>query len=225
MSTMHGDEPATRRILAALRDGRPVRGIDLWLIPVVNPDGLARRHAEQRARRRPEPQLPLPLARPRRATTSPARAPASEPETRALMRVLRRGPARAGSSASTSRCTGSTSRRRASPAVRAPAGASPAPARASASPAAASATAPSRSGTCPARRASRSPSEYGGHPGRHRMTVTAPRQLLRVLGAPPLERPLHPGLSGPSRSGVVAGSSQRTTQRMSSSGPATQPAV
>jgi hypothetical protein len=25
--------------------------------------------------------------------------------------------------------------------------------------------------------------EYGAHPGRHRMRVTAPRQLLRVLGA------------------------------------------
>jgi murein peptide amidase A len=42
MSTMHGDEPATRRILTSLRDGRRVHGIDLWLVPVVNPDGLAR---------------------------------------------------------------------------------------------------------------------------------------------------------------------------------------
>ena len=40
MSTMHGNESRTRRILASIRDGRPVNGIDLWLIPVVNPDGL-----------------------------------------------------------------------------------------------------------------------------------------------------------------------------------------
>ncbi len=42
LSTMHGDEPATRSILTSLRDGRPVTGIDLWVVPVVNPDGLAR---------------------------------------------------------------------------------------------------------------------------------------------------------------------------------------
>ncbi|QWZ08534.1 hypothetical protein KRR39_01270 [Nocardioides panacis] len=42
MATLHGDEPRTRLLLAAVRDGRPVRGIDLWLVPVANPDGLAR---------------------------------------------------------------------------------------------------------------------------------------------------------------------------------------
>lgn len=42
MSTMHGDEGATRQILAALRDGPRVKGLDVWLVPVVNPDGLAR---------------------------------------------------------------------------------------------------------------------------------------------------------------------------------------
>ena len=42
LSTMHGNEPHTRQILTSLRDGRPIRGIDLWVVPVVNPDGLAR---------------------------------------------------------------------------------------------------------------------------------------------------------------------------------------
>ena len=42
VSTMHGDEPHTRRILETLRDGRPVRGVDLWVLPTYNPDGLAR---------------------------------------------------------------------------------------------------------------------------------------------------------------------------------------
>ena len=32
-STMHGNEPATRQILRALRDGPPIRGIDLWVVP------------------------------------------------------------------------------------------------------------------------------------------------------------------------------------------------
>ena len=40
-STMHGDEPATRHILTALRDGPPVVGVDLWIVPTYNPDGLA----------------------------------------------------------------------------------------------------------------------------------------------------------------------------------------
>jgi len=42
ISTMHGDEPHTRQILTSLRDGRPVHGIDLWVLPTYNPDGLAR---------------------------------------------------------------------------------------------------------------------------------------------------------------------------------------
>ncbi len=41
ISTMHGDEPATRQILQALRDGGPIIGIDLWVVPTHNPDGLA----------------------------------------------------------------------------------------------------------------------------------------------------------------------------------------
>jgi protein MpaA len=49
MATMHGNEPAPRRILQAIRDGRPVKGIDLWLLPTVNPDGLAR-HTRKNAR-------------------------------------------------------------------------------------------------------------------------------------------------------------------------------
>ena len=42
MAVMHGNEPAPRLILDSIRDGRPVQGIDLWLVPVANPDGLAR---------------------------------------------------------------------------------------------------------------------------------------------------------------------------------------
>jgi hypothetical protein len=39
---MHGDEPGPARILYRLRDGRPIRGADIWVVPVYNPDGRAR---------------------------------------------------------------------------------------------------------------------------------------------------------------------------------------
>jgi murein peptide amidase A len=42
VSTMHGNEPHTRWILESLRDGRAIQGIDLWVVPTYNPDGLAR---------------------------------------------------------------------------------------------------------------------------------------------------------------------------------------
>ena len=42
MSTMHGNESATRHILRSIRDGRKVKALDLWVIPTYNPDGLAR---------------------------------------------------------------------------------------------------------------------------------------------------------------------------------------
>ena len=41
ISLMHGNEPAPRRILTDLRDGAPVHDINLWVVPVYNPDGLA----------------------------------------------------------------------------------------------------------------------------------------------------------------------------------------
>src|SRR4051812_39116653 len=43
ISVMHGDEPASRRILTDLRDGPRVHDLDLWVVPVYNPDGLAAR--------------------------------------------------------------------------------------------------------------------------------------------------------------------------------------
>ena len=87
MSTMHGDEPRTRRILTSLRDGRPVRGLDLWVIPVVNPDGLAR------GTRRNARGVDLNRNFPHRWANLDGRyesgpGPASEPETKALIRFF-----------------------------------------------------------------------------------------------------------------------------------------
>jgi murein peptide amidase A len=41
VATMHGDEGAPRQILATLRDGPEIHGLNLWVLPVYNPDGLA----------------------------------------------------------------------------------------------------------------------------------------------------------------------------------------
>jgi Zinc carboxypeptidase len=41
IAVMHGNEPAARRILTDLRDGPPVHDLNLWVVPVYNPDGLA----------------------------------------------------------------------------------------------------------------------------------------------------------------------------------------
>lgn len=88
VSTMHGDEPATRQILQALVDGPPVHGVDLWVVPTYNPDGLAaggRRNARGVDLNRNYPSRWTDLDG--RYESGPR--PASEPETRAMMRFLR----------------------------------------------------------------------------------------------------------------------------------------
>ena len=87
ISTMHGDEPATRQILHSLRNGPPVRGLDLWVVPTYNPDGLAR-HTRKNARG-----VDLNRNYPYRwanldGSYESGPRPASEPETRAMMRFL-----------------------------------------------------------------------------------------------------------------------------------------
>lgn len=84
ISTMHGDEPHTRQILRSVIEGRKVRGLDLWVIPTVNPDGLARRS------RKNAHGVDLNRNFPHRWTDLDGRyesgpRPASEPETRALL--------------------------------------------------------------------------------------------------------------------------------------------
>jgi len=87
VSTMHGDEPHTRRILETLRDGRPITGIDLWVVPTYNPDGLARgsrRNARGVDLNRNFPHRWADLD----GSHESGRGPASEPETRAMMAFL-----------------------------------------------------------------------------------------------------------------------------------------
>jgi len=88
VSTMHGDEPATRHVLRSLRDGEPVVGVDLWVVPTYNPDGLAagtRRNAHGVDLNRNFPYRWADLDG--RYESGPE--PASEPETVAMMSFLR----------------------------------------------------------------------------------------------------------------------------------------
>jgi murein peptide amidase A len=89
MSTMHGDEPATRHILRGIRDGPTVHGIDLWVIPTYNPDGLAR-HSRHNARGVDlNRNFPFRWVDLDGSYESGPRA-ASEPETRGIMRFFER---------------------------------------------------------------------------------------------------------------------------------------
>ncbi len=88
LAAMHGDERGPSRILRNLRDGRPIRGADIWVVPTYNPDGVAR-GTRQNARR-----VDLNRNYPRNwkrlgGSYYSGTGPASEPETRAVMRFLR----------------------------------------------------------------------------------------------------------------------------------------
>src|SRR6478672_5243099 len=87
IATMHGNEPASRQILTTLRDGLTVRGLDLWVVPVYNPDGLAhhtRKNAHGVDLNRNFPYHWVDLD----GNYESGRRAASEPETRAMMRFL-----------------------------------------------------------------------------------------------------------------------------------------
>lgn len=88
-ASMHGNELAPQRTVRTLRDGDPIRGVNLWLVPTYNPDGAAR-HDRQNARgvdlNRNFPRRWKPLT----GNYYSGPRPASEPETRAMMRFLDR---------------------------------------------------------------------------------------------------------------------------------------
>jgi protein MpaA len=89
ISTMHGDEGRPREILGVLRDGRPIRGIDLWVVPVYNPDGLARGTRQNAHGVDLNRNFPYRWADLDGPHESGPRA-GSEPETRAMMGLLRK---------------------------------------------------------------------------------------------------------------------------------------
>jgi protein MpaA len=86
---IHGNERAGERIVARLRRSHP-QGVRLWLIRTANPDGVAagmrqNAHGVDLNRNFPFRWRPGP-----RGTYYPGPQAASEPETRALMRLVRR---------------------------------------------------------------------------------------------------------------------------------------
>jgi murein peptide amidase A len=88
IATMHGNEPRPARILESLRDGPPITGADVWVVPTMNPDGL-HRHTRKNARRVDlNRNFPVRWIR-QHGSYNSGRRPASEPETRAMMRFLR----------------------------------------------------------------------------------------------------------------------------------------
>ncbi len=86
LAAMHGDERAPSKILWSLRDGRPVSGVDLWLVPTYNPDG-AQAHRRYNAHG-----VDLNRNFPREWVRSGTSGPSakSEPETVAIMKFLRK---------------------------------------------------------------------------------------------------------------------------------------
>jgi protein MpaA len=87
---IHGDECAGVRITRRLRAGRPRRGIDLWVLPTLNPDGRGA-HTRQNARGVDlNRNFPHRWQSAPRGRYYPGRRPASEVETRLAMRLVRR---------------------------------------------------------------------------------------------------------------------------------------
>ena len=87
IATMHGNEGAPRQILQSLRAARVIHGLDLWVVPVYNPDGLAahsRRNAHGVDLNRNYPYHWADLD----GSYESGPRPGSEPETRAMMRFL-----------------------------------------------------------------------------------------------------------------------------------------
>jgi protein MpaA len=89
---IHGNEPAGIAIADALALGRSPRGTDLWIVPDLNPDGVAaqtRQNADRVDLNRNFPWQWRPLGSPGNTFYS-GRRPLSEPESRIAQRLVLR---------------------------------------------------------------------------------------------------------------------------------------
>ena len=90
LGQMHGDERAGVDTARWLRDRVPVRtDVDVWVIPTMNPDGLARGTRTNARGVDLNRNWPMNWRRSHRGTTYSGPRAASEPETRAVLRFLR----------------------------------------------------------------------------------------------------------------------------------------
>ncbi len=88
IATMHGNEARPRRILLSLRNGPSISGVDLWVVPTYNPDGMAagpRKNAHGVDLNRNYPYTWADLD----GAYESGPHPKSEPETRAMIRFLK----------------------------------------------------------------------------------------------------------------------------------------
>ncbi len=89
IGAMHGNEQQTPRPLLHLRDHQPITGVNLWVIPVMNPDGL--RRGSRKNARGVDLNRNFPAGwRALDGNYESGPRPRSEPETRAVLRFLRR---------------------------------------------------------------------------------------------------------------------------------------
>ena len=89
LGSIHGDETAGIRVTEGIRNGPPVHEIDLWVIPTVNPDGVARGRRQNAHGVDLNRNFPYKWARLSGKYYS-GTGPLSEPESRALRRFLDR---------------------------------------------------------------------------------------------------------------------------------------
>jgi len=89
MSAIHGNERQIPQILWSLRDGARIHGVNMWLIPVANPDGRARDTRQNAHGVDLNRNFPTGWVHTTGHYGSGPR-PASEPETRALMRFFKK---------------------------------------------------------------------------------------------------------------------------------------
>jgi len=87
MATMHGNERRVHLILDSLRDGAPIKGVNMWVIPIANPDGYAHNTRKNARGVDLNRNFPRGWVHTTGHYASGPR-PASEPETRALMAFL-----------------------------------------------------------------------------------------------------------------------------------------
>ena len=89
LGSMHGNEKAGLSVVDALRDGQPVKGVNMWVIPTINPDGVAANdrqnaHGVDLNRNFPHDWAPL------TGEYYSGPKPLSEPESRAFKRFVNR---------------------------------------------------------------------------------------------------------------------------------------